>query len=74
MATCVLIAVPLGIAAGRTLWDSFASSLGVDSGAVTPVGPIVAVVLLAFAAGIVFSVIPARQATRLCTAEVLRTE
>jgi ABC-type lipoprotein release transport system permease subunit len=72
--TCVLIAVPLGIAAGRTLWDAFASGLGVDSGAVTPVGPILGVVLLAFAAGIVFSVVPARQATRLRAAEVLRTE
>jgi len=74
VAACVLIATPLGIATGRFLWSTFASGLGVDSGPVTPTGPIVVVVVLALAAGVVFAIIPGRQATRLRAAEVLRAE
>jgi hypothetical protein len=71
---CVLIATPLGIAVGRSLWSTFADGLGVDSGPATPVGAIVVVVLLAVASGLVFSIVPARQATHLRAAEVLRAE
>jgi ABC-type lipoprotein release transport system permease subunit len=74
VAACVVIAVPLGIAIGRTLWSTFATALGVESGPVTPVGPIAVVVLLAIVAGLLFSIIPARQATHLRASEVLRTE
>ncbi|MFL6206268.1 MAG: ABC transporter permease [Acidimicrobiales bacterium] len=71
---CVVVSTPLGIAMGRLLWSTFAEGLGVDSGPVTPIGPIVAVDVLAIAAGVLFALIPARQATRLRVGEVLRAE
>jgi hypothetical protein len=74
VAACALIAAPLGIAVGRILWDAFATGLGVESGPVTPVAPIVVVLVLALVAGLLFSIIPARQATRLRAAQVLRAE
>jgi hypothetical protein len=71
---CVLVAVPLGVAAGRVLWTRFAASIGVVDDPRTPVAAVVAVVLITVVLALVFAVIPGRQATRLRAAQVLRTE
>jgi hypothetical protein len=71
---CVAVSTPLGIAAGRSLWNRFADGLGVDTAPVTPTASIVVAILVALVAGVLFAVIPARQATRLRPAAVLRAE
>ena len=71
---CALVAVPLGVAAGRVLWTRFAASIGVVDDPRTPVAAVVAVTLVTFALALAFTVVPARQATRIRPAEVLRTE
>ena len=74
VALCVVVATPLGIAFGRTLWNGFAEGLGVDSGPMTPAGPIALTIVVALLAGLLFAIIPARHATRLHPAAVLRAE
>jgi hypothetical protein len=62
------------VAAGRVLWSRFASSIGVLDDPRTPVLAVIAVALGTLALALVFAVVPARQATRLRPAEVLRAE
>ncbi len=70
----LVIALPVGITLGRSLWDVAASELGIVAEPVTPVGllsllaPIVLVLAVAVAAA------PARLASRTVTAEALRIE
>ncbi len=70
----LVIALPVGITLGRSLWDVAASELGIVAEPVTPVGllsllaPMVLVLAVAVAAA------PARLASRTVTAQVLRIE
>ena len=70
---CV-IAVPIGLALGRCLWTSFASSIGLEEGGVTPVGAIAVVVAATVLCALVFAAIPGRQAARVRPGEVLHSE
>jgi predicted lysophospholipase L1 biosynthesis ABC-type transport system permease subunit len=69
-----VIGVPLGIAAGRLAWISFANSLGVVPATTTP-GP---ALLLGFVAlllgGNLLATVPGTLAARTPPAAVLRTE
>jgi hypothetical protein len=70
----VVAGIPLGLAAGRALWVAIARPihvlLDVD---VSPVGVLAAVIVVVVAA-VGLAVVPARQASRLAPAEILRSE
>jgi predicted lysophospholipase L1 biosynthesis ABC-type transport system permease subunit len=66
------IGIPAGVIAGRYIWKGFASSLGVDSAAVIPVGLVSAAVLAAAALAALAAVGPAVWATRRRPAAPLR--
>ncbi len=70
----VLAGVPLGIAAGRWAWTSFANSIGVVPSPVVPVPSLVVGVLALFVAGNLLAAVPARMAARIAPATTLRTE
>ena len=70
----VVVGVPLGIAAGRWAWTSFANSIGVVPSPVVPVPSLVAGVLALFVAGNLLAAVPARMAARIAPATTLRTE
>ncbi len=70
----VLIGVPLGIVAGRALWDQFANALHVVP---EPTVPTLAIVLIAVGAIVLANLvaaIPGRQAARTKTAVLLHAE
>jgi hypothetical protein len=71
---CVVVAVPLGVALGRTLWTSFAGGIGVVDDPVTPGGPVVVVVLAAFVGAVVLAFGPGHRASGAHPAGVLRSE
>jgi hypothetical protein len=71
---CALVAVPLGVAAGRVLWTRFAASIGVVDDPRTPVTAVALVAIVTIALALLFAALPAHQAVRLRAAEVLRTE
>lgn len=60
MVSCALVAIPVGLGAGRVAWDRYAVALGVDAGAVSIPSGVVAVV------GIVFSLSQIAVATTSC--------
>ncbi len=70
----VLVGIPLGIAAGRWLWTSYAESIGVIPVASVAWLPIVLAVPIAFALANLIAIWPARAAARTPAAEVLRAE
>lgn len=70
----IVIGVPLGIAAGKVIWNAFADNLGVGT---QPVVTVSAIALLALGTLIVanlLAVIPALVAARATPASLLRTE
>jgi putative ABC transport system permease protein len=69
-----LIGVPLGIAAGRWSWISFAGSLGVVPATVTPLAALLVGVVVLLLAGNLLAAVPAAVAARTSTAAVLRAE
>jgi hypothetical protein len=74
VAVCLAGAVPLGVAAGRTLWTSFADGIGVVDDPVTPTWAIVAVAVATLAGAVVLAVPPGWRAARVRPAAVLRSE
>ena len=70
----LVLAVPIGIGAGRWLYHSFAGGIGVIIRPVVPMAAVSAVVLGAFALAQVVALVPARQARRADAASGLRTE
>jgi len=70
----LLVGVPLGIALGRTLWGAFAAQLDVVARAMTPFGPLLAVMVGALAIANLGAMIPARMARRVKPAILLRAE
>jgi hypothetical protein len=74
VAVCVIVAVPIGIGIGRTLWSAFARGIGVVDDPLTPALSIAAVVVAAIVGALVLAVGPGRKAGRLRPADVLRSE
>jgi hypothetical protein len=70
----VVVGMPLGIAAGRWAWTSFANSIGVVPSPVVPPASLVAGVLALFVAGNLLAAVPARMAARIAPATTFRTE
>jgi ABC-type antimicrobial peptide transport system permease subunit len=70
----VLIGIPLGIAAGRLSWISFANSLGVVPATVTPVPALLLGAVVLLLAGNLLVAAPGILAARTSTATVLRAE
>jgi hypothetical protein len=69
-----VVGIPLGIVAGRSLWDLFANEISVVP---SPAVPVTAVVLIAVGAillGNLVAALPARMAARTSTALLLRAE
>jgi len=70
----VVIGVPLGIAAGRLSWISFANSLGVVPATATPVPALLLGLVILLLAGNLLAALPGTLAARTSTAAVLRAE
>jgi hypothetical protein len=74
LVTAVVVAVPLGVAAGRLSWRAFASRLGVVPQPSVPVLGVLGVVLGAVVIGVAVSLVPARAAARSPVGQVLRSD
>jgi ABC-type lipoprotein release transport system permease subunit len=70
----LLIGLPLGVAAGRWVWNSFANELGVLPAAVTPIPWLLAMVPCTILLASLVATIPGRVAARTRPAVVLRAE
>lgn len=70
----LVVALPVGVASGRTAWTLLADDLGIPPTATTPLVALAAVVGATAIIAIGVTVIPARHAARLRPAAVLRTE
>ncbi|HWJ83659.1 MAG TPA: FtsX-like permease family protein [Nocardioides sp.] len=66
--------IPLGIAAGRTLWRPVAAYTPLQYAAPTPLVAILLVVPAALVTGVLLAVLPARRAARTRAAAILRAE
>lgn len=69
-----LIGLPLGIAAGRAVWDVFADRLGVPPQPVTPVLAVALLVPVLLLLANVVAAVPGQVAARMRPADALRTE
>jgi putative ABC transport system permease protein len=74
VALCLVVAAPIGVALGRTLWTSFAQGIGLVDDAVTPMRAIAAVVVVTIVGAVALVVVPGRRAGQLSPAVVLRSE
>ena len=70
----LLVGLPLGVAVGRWAWALFSSGLGVPPGALVPVPFVLLMIPAAILAANAVAYWPARAATRLSPARVLRAE
>lgn len=68
------IGIPLGVAAGRWSWDLFVAPLGLEAGAVVPVGALFLIAVAGLALANLVAAVPARSASRTSPAIVLRSE
>jgi putative ABC transport system permease protein len=69
-----LVGVPLGVIAGRLLWQQIALGIGVLLGAVVPISNIGLITLSGIIIVIGFVFLPARSARRQQPSDVLRTQ
>jgi ABC-type lipoprotein release transport system permease subunit len=69
-----LIALPLGVIAGRWSWNFFADWIGALALTVVPVAQVMAVVAGALIAGLIVAARPAQKASRVKPAVIFRTE
>lgn len=74
MVVALVIGVPVGVALGRLAWRAFAGQLGVAAGPVVPVWWVVATVAGGFVVALLAAAVPARVASRVDPATVLRSE
>jgi ABC-type lipoprotein release transport system permease subunit len=74
LVVAALIGVPLGVAAGRWAWASFAGSVGAVPVSVVPVTALILGVAALLAAGNLLAAIPAAIAARTAPAAALRAE
>jgi hypothetical protein len=70
----VVIGVPVGIAAGRVLWDLFARSIDAVPRPTVPATSVLLIAVGALVLAVAVSVVPARLAARTPVASQLRTE
>jgi ABC-type proline/glycine betaine transport system permease subunit len=70
----LVVGVPLGIVAGRFLWDLFATNIYVVPNPTVPALAIVAIAVGALVLGNLVAAIPGRIAARTPAARLLRTE
>jgi putative ABC transport system permease protein len=70
----LLTGLPLGIAAGRWAWASFARDLGIPTAGITPFPPILLMVPAVIIIANTLAFWPGRTSARLKPAQVLRTE
>jgi hypothetical protein len=70
----LLLGVPLGIAAGRALWDVAAEQIGTFAGPRVPVGQLLLGAAVALGSAVVLAVGPGRRAARTPAAQILRAE
>jgi predicted lysophospholipase L1 biosynthesis ABC-type transport system permease subunit len=70
----VIAGVPLGIAAGRWAWTSFANAIGVVPATVVPSVSLLVGVAALLVGGNLLASLPARLAVRIAPAAILRTE
>jgi hypothetical protein len=68
------VGLTIGVVVGRAAWTRFASGLGLAPGVDIPIGQVAAVVAIALVVAALLAAIPARAATRVVPARVLRTE
>jgi hypothetical protein len=74
MLVALAVGVPVGVALGRLAWRAFASQLGVAAGPVVPVWVVAATVVGGFVVALLAAAVPARSASRVDPASVLRSE
>ena len=74
MVVALVVGVPVGVATGRLAWRAFADQLGVAAGPVVPVGWVVATVAGGFVVALLAAAVPARAASRVDPATILRSE
>jgi hypothetical protein len=72
--TGTVVGLPLGIAAGRTLWDAFATAIGAVPTPRVPGATIAAIGVGALALGNLVTLVPARLASHVPAALALRAE
>lgn len=71
---CLVVAIPVGLAAGRGIWSAFARDLGVADDAVLPVVAVCAVIAGTILVALVLAAVPGRRAASVRPAAVLRSE
>jgi ABC-type lipoprotein release transport system permease subunit len=74
LVVAIVIGIPLGIAAGRWAWTTFASAIGVVPAPVVPAAALAAGILGLLAAGTLLASWPASIAARTSAARLLRSE
>jgi hypothetical protein len=70
----IVLGVPIGIAAGRLLWERFADQLDVVPEPAVPAAAIAVVAMAAIVVANLLAALPAREARRVPASLVLRTE
>jgi hypothetical protein len=70
----ILIGVPLGVAAGRWVWTTFADQLGILPSPAVPVMALFIIIPATVLLANVIAYLPGRAAGRVKAATVLRTE
>lgn len=73
LVVAAIVGVPLGIAAGRWAWTSFANSVGVVPAPVVPAAALLVGVAVLLAAGNLLALLPAQLAARIAPAATFRT-
>jgi len=74
MVVALVIGVPVGLALGRLAWRAFADQLGVAAGPVVPVWWVAVTVAGGFVVALLAAAVPARAASRVDPATILRSE
>jgi predicted lysophospholipase L1 biosynthesis ABC-type transport system permease subunit len=67
----VVFGMPLGLAAGRVVWNEVATGIGIDAAATTPVLGLLLIAVVAFVVALVAAAVPAHYARRVHPARTL---
>jgi ABC-type antimicrobial peptide transport system permease subunit len=74
MLVALVVGVPLGVVAGRVLWQAFAEQLGVAADPSSPLGTLLVTIVGGIGLAILAAQVPARLAARAAPAVGLRGE